>query len=66
MANSSSWGQSINTIGFGKIYQTTYFGEYIFTELVGDFNDYYKRVNDDSGTLENQAYSFNNLFNTLT
>lgn len=66
MAIKSSWGQSINTSAFGKVYQTTEFSEYIFTELVGDFNAYYKRVNDDSGTLENEAASFDNLFNILT
>jgi hypothetical protein len=47
-----SWGQIQNSIGHGTIYNESWVGEYIFTSVVGDGNDFYKRVNDDSGTME--------------
>ena len=48
----SNWGKIINNIGFGTIYNQSWFGEYIFSLVVGDANDFSKRVSDDSGTME--------------
>lgn len=48
----SNWGQIQNNIGHGTIYNQSWIGEYIFTTVVGDANDFYKRVSDDSGTME--------------
>ena len=51
----SNFGMAINEIGFGTIYNESWIGEYIFLTVVGDGNDYRKRVLDDSGTMESQA-----------
>lgn len=48
----SNWGQIQNKIGYGTIYNETWTGEYVFIPVVGDANDLYKRVADDSGTFE--------------
>ena len=48
----TNWGKIINAIGFGTIYNESWFGEYIFSLVVGDANDFGKRVSDDSGTME--------------
>ena len=48
----TNWGKIINNIGFGTIYNESWFGEYIFSLVVGDANDFSKRVSDDSGTME--------------
>lgn len=48
----TNWGQIQNNKGWGTIYNQTWVGEYIFTSVVGDANDLYKRVSDDSGTFE--------------
>ena len=51
----TSWGQIQNNIGHGTIYNESWIGEYIFTKVVGDANDFYKRVTDDSGTFEGHS-----------
>ncbi len=48
----TSWGQIQNNIGHGTIYNESWVGEYIFIKVVGDANDLFKRVSDDSGTFE--------------
>lgn len=48
----TNWGQIQNNSGWGSIYSRTWFGEFIFYNVVGDANDLYKRVADDSGTFE--------------
>ena len=50
----TAWGKIINAIGFGKIYNSSWVGEYPFLDIVGEANDYRKRVLDDSGTIEAQ------------
>lgn len=47
-----SWGQIQNNIGHGTIYNESWVGENISILVVGDANDLYKRVSDDSGTFE--------------
>ena len=65
MSNTKDWGTSINAIGFGKIYASTYSGQYPFINIVGDANDYRKRVLDDSGTIEAQGSLVHTLNNTV-
>ena len=65
MPNTTAWGQGINTIGWGKIYSESWFGEYIFYSVVGDANDFAVRVADDSGTFEAHACLVDNMENTL-
>jgi hypothetical protein len=48
----TNWGQIQNNSGWGTIYNQTWFGQFIFYNVVGDANDLYKRVSDDSGTFE--------------
>jgi hypothetical protein len=48
----TNWGQIQNNKGWGTIYNQTWFGQFIFYNVVGDANDLYKRVSDDSGTFE--------------
>lgn len=47
-----SWGQVINNISFGTIYNESWTGEYPFVTIVGDANDLYKRTTDDTATME--------------
>jgi len=57
----TSWGQIQNNIGYGTIYNQTWVGEYIFLTVVGDGNDFAKRVSDDSGTMEAHTTLVGNL-----
>jgi len=61
-----AWGQIINTIGFGKIYGSSWAGEYPFINIVGDVNDFDKRVSDDGGTIEGHICQVNNINNTVS
>lgn len=62
---SIAWGQGINTIGWGTIYNESWIGEYIFTKVVGDANDLEKRVADDSGTMEAHICLVDNMEKSL-
>jgi len=62
---STAWGQGINTIGWGTIYNESWIGEYIFTSIVGDANDLEKRVADDSGTMEAHICLVDNMEKSL-
>ena len=61
----TNWGAIINSIGFGKIYNSSWVGEYPFINIVGDANDYRKRVLDDSGTVEAQGSLVHALNDTV-
>lgn len=61
----TNWGAAINVIGFGKIYGSSWAGEYPFINIVGDANDYRKRVLDDSGTVEAQGSLVHTLNETV-
>lgn len=61
----TAWGQGINTIGWGKIYSESWFGEYIFYNVVGDANGLGTRVVDESGTFEAHDCLIDNMENTL-
>jgi len=56
-----SWGQIINKIGFGKIYGSSWVGEYPFLNIVSDANDYDLRVSEDSGVTEAHSCLVNTL-----
>ena len=62
---STAWGQGINAIGWGTIYNESWIGEYIFTSIVGDANDLEKRVADDSGTMEAHICLVDNMEKSL-
>lgn len=62
---STAWGQGINSIGWGTIYNESNIGEYIFTSIVGDANDLEQRVADDSGTMEAHICLVNNMEKSL-
>ena len=62
---STAWGQGINAIGWGTIYNESWIGEYIFTSIVGDANDLEKRVADDSGTMEARICLVDNMEKSL-
>ena len=62
---STAWGQGINTIGWGTIYNESWIGEYIFTSIVGDANDLEKRVADGSGTMEAHICLVDNMEKSL-
>jgi hypothetical protein len=57
----TNWGQAQNNTGWGSIYNQSWVGEYIFLTVVGDGNDYSKRVSDDSGTMEAHTTLVGNL-----
>ena len=61
----TNFGQIQNKIGFGSIYNQSWVGEYIFLKVVGDGNDFYKTVSDDSGTFEAQTCLVNKMEKTL-
>ena len=62
---SIAWGQGINKISWGTIYNQSNIGEYIFTKIVGDANDLEQRVSDDSGVMEAHICLVNNMEKTL-
>lgn len=62
---SIAWGQGINAIGWGTVYNESNVGEYIFTKVVGDANDLEKRVADDSGTMEAHICLVDNMEKSL-
>jgi hypothetical protein len=49
------WGTITNNISYGTIYNESWTGEYKFVTIVGDGNDMYKRITDDSGSMEANA-----------
>ena len=61
----TGWGKIINAIGFGTIYNSSWVGEYPYVDIVGEANDYRKRVLDDSGTIEAQDSLVDTLHNTV-
>ena len=61
----TNFGQIQNKIGFGSIYNQSWVGEYIFLKVVGDGNDFYKKVSDDSGTFEAHTCLVNKMEKTL-
>lgn len=61
-----AWGQIINRISFGKIYGSSWVGEYPFINIVGDVNDFDKRVINDGGTIEGHICQVNNINNTVS
>lgn len=62
---STNWGQGINSIGWGSIYNKSWVGEYIFISIVGDANELEKRVADESGTMEAHICLVNNMEKSL-
>ncbi len=62
---SIAWGQGINAISWGTIYNQSNIGEYIFTKVVGDANDLEQRVANDSGTMEAHICLVNNMEKSL-
>ena len=52
MSNVNNWGQAINKIGYGTVYNESWVGEYVFLSIVGDANDLESRVAADNGTME--------------
>lgn len=65
MKNKFAWGQGINKIDWGSIYNQSWVGEYIFLTVVGDGNALYKRVSNDSGLMEAHACLVDNINKTL-
>lgn len=61
----TAWGQGINTIGWGKIYGESWWGEYIFYKVSSDANDFAVRVVNDGGTMEAHACLVDNMDKTL-
>lgn len=61
----TAWGQGINTIGWGKIYGESWWGEYIFYKVASDANDFAVRVVNDGGTMEAHACLVDNMDKTL-
>jgi hypothetical protein len=61
----SAWGTIINNISYGTIYNESWTGEYKFVTIVGDGNDMYKRITDDSGSMEANACLVNTFNNTI-
>ena len=59
------WGTITNNIGHGTIYNESWTGEYKFVTIVGDGNDMYKRIPDDSGSMEANACLVNTFNNTI-
>jgi hypothetical protein len=63
------WGTITNNIGHGTIYNESWTGEYKleykFVTIVGDGNDMYKRITDDSGSMEANACLVNTFNNTI-
>ena len=59
------WGTITNNIGHGTIYNESWTGEYKFVTIVGDENDMYKRITDDSGSMEANACLVNTFNNTI-
>ena len=59
------WGTITNNIGHGTIYNESWTGEYKIVTIVGDGNDMYKRVTDDSGSMEANACLVNTFNNTI-
>lgn len=49
---STGWGESRNTIGFGKIYSRTWTGKYNDINVAGKMNDFRQRVYNDNGIIE--------------
>jgi len=62
---SIAWGQGINSISWGTVYNQSWVSEYIFTSVVGDANDLEQRVADDSGTMEAHICLVNNMKKSL-
>ena len=60
-----AWGQGINAVNWGKIYNQSWVGEYIFLTCVGDGNDFAKRLLDASATMEAQDCLVNNMNKSL-
>ena len=65
MPNTTAWGQGINTISWGTIYNESWFGEYIFNQVVGDANDFAVRLANDAGIMEAHICLVDNMENTL-
>lgn len=61
----SYWGIAANNTSWGTIYNESNVGEEIFIKVVGDANDYNKRVTDLSGTVESQDCLVENMSETL-
>lgn len=61
----TAWGKAINAIGFGKIYKNSWVGEYPYINIVGEANDYRKRILNDSGTIEAQDSLVDTIYNTV-
>lgn len=61
----TGWGKIINIIGFGNIYKSSWVGEYPYINIVGEANDYRKRVLNDSGTIEAQESLVDTFNNTV-
>lgn len=61
----TAWGKTINTIGFGNVYNESWVGKYPFLDIVAEANDYRKRVLDDSGTIEAQGSLVDTFNNTV-
>ena len=62
---SIAWGQGINSISWGAIYNKSWVSEYILTTVVGDANELEKRVADDSGTMEAHICLVDNMEKSL-
>lgn len=62
----SYWGIAANPISWGTIYNQSWVGEYIFLKVVGDSNDYNKRVTDAGGLIESQDCLAKNMSSTLS
>jgi len=60
-----AWGQGINAVNWGKIYNQSWVGEYIFLTCVGDGNDYEVRLAAASATIEAHACLVNNMNKSL-